>query len=108
MGNYLLSDHFSLFCREHNLSEIWDGLLGFSRDKPELYGGDIIRDAFFQLLQHICRGRRKEFLEILIGLLADYSKISLKSNLVPTIKQDLIRPGYSLKEVEVMISTMDV
>ncbi len=108
MGNYLLSDHFSRFCREHNLAEIWEGLLGSSRDKPELYGDDVMRDAFFHLLQHIYRGRREKFLEILVALLADYSKISLDSNLVPTIKQDLIRLGYPLKEVEDMVSTMDV
>jgi hypothetical protein len=99
-GDYLLSGKFRRFCRKHNLSEIWGGLLGSSGDRPELYGNDMVRNALFQLMQHIYRGRKADLPKILAGLLVDYGKNPSCSSFVPAIQQDLIDLGYSREDVE--------
>ncbi len=106
MGDYLASGKFSRFCKEHDIAEIWAGLLGSSDGKPELYGSDVVRDAFFLLLQHIYRGRRVELPKIIAGILADYAKKTADPSLVPAIKQDLVLLGYSMEDVEDSFKTM--
>jgi hypothetical protein len=106
MGNYLVSGKFSRFCREHDIADIWGGLLGLSDGKPELYGSDVIRNAFFLLLEHIYRGRRAELPKIIAGILADYEKKTPDASFVPAIKQDLIYLGYSMEDVDDSFKTM--
>jgi hypothetical protein len=99
-GDYLLSEQFSRFCRRYDIYEIWSGLLTNSGDRPELYGSDTIRNAFFRLQQHIFRGRNAEFPRILAGLLADYARKPLDPSFVSAIKQDLIQLGYTANDVD--------
>jgi hypothetical protein len=106
MGDYLVSVKFSRFCREHDIAEIWGGLLGSTDGKPELYGSDVIRDAFLLLLEHIYRGRRAELPGIIASILADYAKKMPDPSFIPAIKQDLILLGYSMDDVEDSFKTM--
>jgi hypothetical protein len=108
MGDYLVSEKFSRFCREHEVYEIWGGFLGASGDRPELYGSDKIKNAFFLLLQHICQIRKAEFPKIIAGILADSTKKTADPSFVPTIKQDLIHLGYSIEDVEDSFRTMSM
>jgi hypothetical protein len=107
MGDYLVSGKFSRFCREHDIAEIWGGLLGSTDGRPELYGNDVTRNAFFLLLEHIYRGRREELPKIIAGILADYAKNTPDSSFVPAIKQDLIHLGYSIEYVEDSFKTIN-
>ena len=100
IGNYLLSGQFLRFCSDHDLSEIWGGLLRDSADRPEVYGSDTVRNALFRLLEHIYHGRKVEFPRIFADLLADYAKKPSDLLFVPAVKQDLIKLGYSREEVE--------
>ncbi|HVP96067.1 hypothetical protein [Methanoregula sp.] len=100
LGDYLLSEQFSRFCRKYDIYEIWTGLLGASLDRPDLYGPDILGNAVSLLLQHIYRGRNAEFPRILAGLLADYTKKPLNPLFVSTIKRDLIQLGYNEIDVD--------
>ncbi len=98
--DYLASEQFSQFCRAHGIYEMWDGLLGLSRDKPDLYGNDTVNNAFFMLLQQIYRERGVELPGILADLLADYSGIPLNPSFFVAIQRDLIHLGYFQEDVE--------
>ena len=99
-GKFLVSEQFSRFCREHQIDEMWGGLLTSAGDRPDLYGDEIIRHALFRLLEHICHKRRSEFLSILHGLLLLLQKNSCNPSLFPAVRQDLIGLGYSPEEAE--------
>ena len=86
------------FWQDHDLSEIWGGLLRDSADRPEVYGSDTVRNALFRLLEHIYHGRKVEFPRIFADLLADYAKKPSDLLFVPAVKQDLIKLGYSRKK----------
>ena len=105
IDNYLVSEQFAAFCRNHGIYEIWTGIRGLSRDKPELYGRDVLDNAFFLLLQHIYRARNAEFLGFLTDLLADYSGVPLNPSFFLAIQNDLIILGYSRKDVETHFSS---
>src|SRR5208337_2846618 len=90
IGDYLVSGKFSRFCREHDIAEIWGGLLGSTDGKPELYGSDVIRNAFFVVLVHICRVRKEEFPKVVAGTRTHKKKRPPDPSFVPAIKQDLI------------------
>ena len=45
-GNYLVSENFSSFCRQYDLEDIWKEYRILSRDRPELYGIFVIKNAF--------------------------------------------------------------
>src|SRR5208337_3598244 len=96
IGDYLVSGKFSRFCREHDIAEIWGGLLGSTDGKPEVYGSDVIRNAFFLLLEHIYRVRKEELPKCGAGICRNYAKKSPDPSFVPAIKQDLIQLGYSM------------
>jgi len=107
-GDYLLSEQFSRFCKNYDIYEIWSGLLTNAGDRPDLYGIDTTRNAFFLLLQHILRGRSAEFPRILAGLLADYAKKPLDPLFVSAIRQDLTRLGYTPDDVDDTFSAVSL
>jgi hypothetical protein len=98
--DYLLSEQFTRFCREHDIEDIWEEELDMSREKPYLYGGDTIHEAFFWTLQHLYQKKKDEFPRILAGFLADFSGSYPVPSFFYEISEDLIRLGYSKKEVE--------
>ncbi len=105
IDNYLASEQFAAFCRIHGIYEIWTGIRGLSRDKPELYGSEVVDNAFFLLLRHIYSSRNAEFLGFLTDLLADYSGVPLNPSFFLAIQDDLILIGYSRKDVETNFSS---
>jgi hypothetical protein len=100
IGNYLLSEQFTRFCAAQDIEDIWSASLALSRDKPQLYGGDVAKNAFFEVLQHIYHSRKNEFPTILSALLADVSGKHPAPSSVSQIQEDLIRLGYSREDVE--------
>ena len=100
IGNYLLSEQFTLFCVAHDIEDIWSAALELSRDKPQLYGGDVAKNAFFEVVQHIHHSRKNEFPNIITALLADVSGKHTAPTSVSEIQEDLIRLGYSWEELE--------
>jgi len=105
-GDYLLSERFSRFCRKNDIYDIWSGLLTESGDRPDLYGSDMIRHAFFLLLQHIFRVRNAEFPRILAGILANYAEKPPDPSFLSDIKQDVTRLGYAANDLDDAFSAL--
>jgi len=102
--DYLLSGQFTRFCREHDIDDAWSEALGFSSDKPELYGDNVAKNAFLLLLRHLFLNRRDEFPEIVAGLLSDFSRQYQGPSFASGILQDLTLLGYSRCDMESLFS----
>jgi hypothetical protein len=100
IGNYLLSEQFTRFCAAHGIEDIWSAALELSRDKPQLYGGEVAKNAFFEVVQHIYHCRKNEFPKIIASLKVDISGKHPAPSSVVRIQEDLNRLGYSRKDVE--------
>ena len=46
LEDYLSSENFLIFCRKYDLADAWKEYLVLSRDRPDLYGGSVIKNAF--------------------------------------------------------------
>ena len=104
IARYLVSEHFTRFCRERNIDDIWKEDLDFSRDKPNLYGDDVVKNAFLHFLEHIYQSRKDEFLGILAVLIRESSGIRPEPAFFREINQDLIRLGYSMEDMKTIFS----
>jgi hypothetical protein len=100
VGNYLVSENFSLFCRQHDLEDLWKEFRVLSRDRPELYGYFVIENAFFRLLQHIFYSRPNDFLEVVTHFLSSFSQEISDPLPLDDMKKDLIDLGYSDRDLE--------
>jgi hypothetical protein len=100
IGNYLVSENFSEFCRQYDLEDLWKEYRVLSRDRPELYGHFVIKNAFIRLLHHVFHSRPDEFLELFTHLLIDFSQWISCIIPVNDLKKDLIQLGYSDEKVE--------
>ncbi|RPI39830.1 MAG: hypothetical protein EHM53_04280 [Methanoregulaceae archaeon] len=94
IGDYLVSEDFSRFLRNHDLEDAWNEYLVLSRDKPDLYGDSVIKNAFSLFLSHIFHRRREMFLSLFSGLLADFSRGIPCTLPVDDIKPFLLLLGY--------------
>jgi hypothetical protein len=65
-----------------------------------LYGGDTINKAFFWTLQHLYQKKKDDLPGILADLLIDFSGGFPNPSFFYEIAEDLIRLGYSKKDVE--------
>lgn len=104
--DYLLSEKFSVFCRKHDLCDVWNEYLALSRDKPDLYGSAVTKYAFVLFLHHIFHSRQDEFLKLFGLFLADFSQeLSCK---VPfdDLKKELMKLGYPEIGTENAFSTV--
>ena len=106
MGNFLVSENFSLFCRQHDLEDIWKEYRVLSRDKPDLYGHFVIKNAFVRLLHHIFHSRPDEFLEVVTHLLSMFSQKISQPLPLDDLKKDLMDLGYSDKDLETEFSAL--
>jgi hypothetical protein len=97
---YLSSENFTAFCREHNLADTWKEHFESSQDRPDLYGKDIIKNAFILFFQHLFQTRTCEFLELLTGFLHDFRKWNANTLPFDAIKKECIRLGFSDETVE--------
>jgi hypothetical protein len=98
--DFLLSDNFSSFCRDHDLADAWREKLESSRDRPDLYGKDVIKNAFVLFLTHIFHCRPREFLELLTHILIGFSQGNSQALPVNDLKKDLVLLGYSDEEID--------
>lgn len=98
--DYLASDEFTRFCREHDLSDAWREYLRLSEDRPDLYGRSVVRSAFSLFLHHILHRRKEEFLHLFSALMADFSKGISCDLPVDDIKSALLLLGYSESELD--------
>ena len=105
--DYLSSENFLLFCREQGLEDIWKEYLGFSRDRPDLYGKTVIKNAFVLFLHHIYRGRPGEFLNLFTLFLVDFSREISQVLPVDDLKKDLTSLGYSDEEIDTRFSDLE-
>jgi hypothetical protein len=100
IGNYLVSENFSEFCRQYDLEDLWKEYCVLSRDRPELYGHFVIKNAFIRLLHHVFHSRPDAFIEVVTQFLLRFSqKIDLPLPL-DDLKRDLMDLGYSEGELE--------
>jgi hypothetical protein len=104
--DYLSSENFSIFCSEHDLEDAWKEKLESSRDRPDLYGNTVIKNAFVLFLHHIFHCRPKEFLELFTHFLIGFSQEISQVLPVNDLKKDLVYLGYSIEEVNIEFSTM--
>jgi len=98
--DFLESDHFSFFLKNHGLEDTWKQFLVESQNRPDLYGASVGKNAFTLFLLHVFHSRHEEFLSIITDF---FKSISLWSSLllpVGELKYDLQNLGYSDKETD--------
>ena len=106
MGDYLLSENFSLFCRHHDLDDIWKEYRVLSRDRPDLYGHFVIKNAFVRLLHHIFHSRPEDFLEVVTHFLSSFSQEISQPLPLADLKSDLMDLGYSDEDLDRKFSVL--
>ena len=77
-----------------------------SRDKPDLYGYFVIKNAFVRLLHHIFSSRPDEFLEVVTHFLSGFSQEISQPLPLDDLKKDLMDLGYSDKDLETEFSVL--
>jgi hypothetical protein len=97
---YLSSETFSRFCRDHDLGDTWNEYLELSRDTPDLYGTNVIKNAFVLFLYYIFHSRPGEFPALLGGIVEDFSRGISCVLPLDDLKSDLMQLGYSELETE--------
>ena len=99
IGDYLRSDRFLLFCRAHGLEDAWKEFLESSRERPDLYGEAVAKNAFNLFLHHIFHSRRDEFPALLARMVMDFSRETVQEIPWDNLKKDLVLLGYSDEEI---------
>jgi hypothetical protein len=100
LEEYLSSENFATFCREHDLADTWKEHLESSQDRPDLYGFDSTRHAFILFFDHLFQTRRSEFPGILSGFLSDFRKWNACPLPLDAIKRecaDLVFPDMTIE-----------
>lgn len=100
IDDYLSSENFSEFCRERDLSDAWKEKLESSRDRPDLYGRDVIKNTLILFLHHISHCRPDEFLALFIRILAGFSQAGSLILPLNDLKKELLLLGYSDDDIE--------
>jgi hypothetical protein len=100
LEEYLASESFLRFCREHDLGDTWREYLEVSEDRPELYGNAVKEHAFGKFLLHIFHGRPDEFPELFTLFLSGFSREISRELPVNELKRDMKILGYSRKETD--------
>jgi hypothetical protein len=106
LEEYLSSEQFSRFCREHDLGDAWKEYLELSEDRPELYGKAVKENAFVKFLLHIFHGRPGEFPRLFTLLLSGFSREISRELPVNDLKKDVHLLGYSRKEIDHAFSNL--
>jgi hypothetical protein len=104
MGPYLSSENFSRFCRREDLDDIWSESLDLSRDRPDLYGDSVIRNAFTEFLYHIFYRQPEEFPALFVRFLIGFSHEIARQLPLDDLKKDLRDLGYPAKSLETTFS----
>jgi hypothetical protein len=99
IGDYLTSEDFSRFCREHALGDDWNEYLQLSMDRPDLYGPAVIKDAFSHFLGHLFHSRQNEFLHLFGLLLAAFRRRMTCGLPLDKLERELLLLGYPEQEI---------
>jgi hypothetical protein len=108
IGEYLVSEKFTAFRQEHDLDDEWREYLRYSQDRPDLYGGSVIKNTFSQFLCHIFQSQNKRFLSLFSHLLADFSRGLSCPLPVNDVKASLLSLGYPEGEIDRALFTLRV
>jgi hypothetical protein len=103
---YLSSEYFLQFCREHGLDDNWKESLERSRDRPDLYGDAVIKNAFALFLLHMVHNRPDEFPALFTRFLTGFSREIYQPLPLDDLKMDLIDLGYPAEELEKKFSVL--
>lgn len=98
--DYLSSENFSEFCREHDLSDAWKEKLESSRDRPDLYGRDVMKNALVLFLHHISHCRPDEFLALFTRILVGFSQTGSLTLPLDDLKRELLLIGYTDDDID--------
>ena len=104
--SYLVSEHFSRFFREQDLNDAWKESLERSRDRPDLYGDAVIKNAFVLFLLHIVHNRPDEFPALLGRFLTGLSREIYQPLPLDDLKMDLADLGYPAQDLEKKFSVL--
>ncbi len=80
-------------------------ILGLSRDRPELYGDDMLKNAVVEFLYHIFYQQPDELPALVTGFLAGFSR-EIPALLSAGLKKDLAYLGYPAEELEKIFSSL--
>jgi hypothetical protein len=100
LEEYLSSPNFTVFCKEHDLADTWKEHVDSSRDRPDLYGKDITKNAFILFFQHLFQTRPREFLVLLTAFLQDFREWNPHPLPVEALKKECAGLGFPDKTVE--------
>jgi hypothetical protein len=103
---YLSSEQFSRFCREQELDDVWKESLQRSRDRPELYGDAVIKNAFVLFLYQSFHSWPGEFLPAFIRFLTVFSQETSGPLPLGDLKLDLTELGYPAADLEKQFSVL--
>jgi len=103
---YLSSEYFLQFCREDDLEDTWKESLERSRDRPDLYGDAVIKNAFVLFLLHIVHNRPDEFPALLGRFLTGLSREIYQPLPLDDLKMDLADLGYPAQDLEKKFSVL--
>jgi hypothetical protein len=106
VGNYLVSENFSQFCRQYDLEDLWKEYRVLSRDRPELYGHFVIKNAFIRLLHHVFHSRPDEFIGVVTQFLFRLSQEIARPLPLDDLKRDLVDLGYPDGDLETGFSRL--
>jgi hypothetical protein len=103
-GDYLASEKFARFRREHDLGDAWQEFLQLSRDRPDLYGSMVTKTAFSLFLAHIFHERPEEFLPLVAGIIAGGSGRHRGRLPVDEVSSSLLLLGYPRDTIDHALS----
>jgi hypothetical protein len=106
VGSYLSSENFSRFCRQEDLNDVWSESLDLSRDRPDLYGDSVIRNALVEFLYHIFYRRPEDFPALFVRFLAGFSPGIARPLPLEDLKKDLQDLGYPAESLEKIFSVL--
>ncbi len=99
-AEYLASDEFSYFCREHDLWDPWREYLRHAQDRADLFGISVYKHAFTDFLYHMYRGRKEVFLSLFTGLMVDFSRGLSCPLPVDDLRRGMLLLGYSENAID--------
>ncbi len=100
MADYLASDIFLRFCRENGLDDAWKEFLEYARDRSDLFGDDVMKNAVVDFLYHIYHGRPKAFPALFGQLLAGFVQFEERPLPLDDLERDLKHLGCPVGDLE--------
>lgn len=100
VADYLVSEEFSRFCHAHDLYDEWREYLRLSEDRPDLYGGSVLKSAFTRFLYHLYHMKKDAFPSLFTRMMADFSRNISCSLPVDDLKRSLLLLGYPEAETD--------